>query len=40
MPAEEKRKLADEVVDCSKSVEETERQVQNVVNRLKELATF
>lgn len=40
MPAEEKRKLADEVVDCSKSIQETERQVQNVVNRLKELATF
>jgi dephospho-CoA kinase len=39
MPADEKRKLADEVVDCSKSLEETERQVQNVVNRLKELAT-
>jgi len=39
MPAEEKRKLADEVVDCSKSIEETERQVQNVVKRLKKLAT-
>lgn len=39
MPAEEKRKLADEVIDCSKSVEETERQVQNVVARLKELAS-
>jgi dephospho-CoA kinase len=38
MPAEEKRKLADEVVDCSGTIEETERQVRNVVARLKELA--
>jgi dephospho-CoA kinase len=38
MPAEEKRKLADEVVDCSGTIEETERQVKNVVERLKELA--
>jgi dephospho-CoA kinase len=39
MPVDEKRKLADEVVDCSKSIAETERQVQNVVARLKELAS-
>jgi dephospho-CoA kinase len=38
MPAEEKRNLADEVVDCSGSIEETERQVKNVVERLKELS--
>jgi dephospho-CoA kinase len=39
MPVDEKLKVADEVVDCSKSIEETERQVQNVVARLKELAS-
>jgi dephospho-CoA kinase len=38
MPVEEKRRLADEVIDCSGSLEETERQVKNVVARLKELA--
>ena len=38
MPADEKRKLADEVVDCSETVEETERQVANLVARLKDLA--
>jgi dephospho-CoA kinase len=38
MPADEKRQLADEVVDCSGTVEETERQVENLVARLKELA--
>jgi len=38
MPAEEKRRLADEVIDCSGSMEETERQVKNLVSRLKELS--
>ncbi len=38
MPAEEKRALADEVIDCSGSIEETERQVKNVVAHLKELS--
>ena len=38
MPAEEKRALADEIVDCSGTIEETERQVKNVVERLKVLA--
>ena len=38
MPAEEKRRLADEVIDCSGSIEETERQVKNVVERLKQLS--
>jgi dephospho-CoA kinase len=38
MPAEEKRQLADEVVDCSGTVEETERQVKNLVERLKQLS--
>jgi dephospho-CoA kinase len=34
MPMEEKRRLGDETIDCSKSLEETERQVMEVVNRL------
>jgi dephospho-CoA kinase len=38
MPADEKRQLADEVIDCSGTIEETERQVRNVVARLKELS--
>ena len=38
MPAEEKRALADEVIDCSGSMEETERQVKSAVARLKELS--
>jgi len=38
MPAEDKRRLADEVIDCSGSMEETERQVKNLVARLKELS--
>jgi dephospho-CoA kinase len=38
MPAEEKRQLADEVIDCSGSIEETERQVKNLVEHLKQLS--
>lgn len=38
MPADEKRRLADEVIDCSGSMEETERQVKNLVEHLKELS--
>jgi dephospho-CoA kinase len=38
MPAEEKRELADEVIDCSGSMEETERQVKNLVEHLKQLS--
>jgi dephospho-CoA kinase len=34
MPMEEKRRLGDETIDCSKSLEETERQVMDVVKRL------
>ncbi|MFY9804934.1 MAG: dephospho-CoA kinase [Candidatus Acidiferrales bacterium] len=34
MPMEEKRRLADESVDCSGSVEETERQVAEAVKRM------
>jgi dephospho-CoA kinase len=35
MPLDDKRKLADEVIDCSGSIEETERQVDRVVEKLK-----
>lgn len=38
MPIDEKRKLADDVIDCSKSIEDTERQVAALVERLKKLA--
>jgi len=39
MPMEEKRRLADEAIDCSGSIEETERQVMEVVKRLSQPAT-
>ncbi|MGH9716875.1 MAG: dephospho-CoA kinase [Candidatus Acidiferrales bacterium] len=35
MPIDEKRRLADEVVDCSGSMEETERQLDGVLEKLK-----
>lgn len=38
MPIDEKRKLADNVIDCSKSLEETNRQTEALVNKLKRLA--
>ncbi len=38
MPIDEKRKKADEVIDCSKSIEETERQVDALLEKLKQLA--
>ena len=38
MPIDEKRKLADDVIDCSKSLEETNRQTETLVNNLKRLA--
>jgi dephospho-CoA kinase len=38
MPAEEKRALADEVIDCSGSFEETERQVDVVFAKLQKAA--
>jgi dephospho-CoA kinase len=38
MPMEEKRRLADETIDCSGSIEETQRQVQAVIARLKQSA--
>ena len=34
MPMEEKRRLSNETIDCSGSIEETERQVMEVVKRL------
>lgn len=39
MPIDEKRRLADEVIDCSGSLEETERQVDRAVERLKRFAS-
>ena len=38
MPMEEKRRLADETIDCSGSIEETQRQVQAVIAKLKQSA--
>jgi dephospho-CoA kinase len=38
MPMQEKRRLADEQIDCSGSVEQTERQVQAVIAKLKQKA--
>jgi dephospho-CoA kinase len=38
MPIDEKRCLADEVIDCSGSIEETEREVERVLVKLKEAA--
>jgi dephospho-CoA kinase len=39
MPIDEKRKLADDVIDCSRSVYETEKQVTALIRKLKQLAT-
>jgi dephospho-CoA kinase len=38
MPLEEKRKLADIAIDCSGSIDETERQVVDAVEKLKKAA--
>jgi dephospho-CoA kinase len=38
MPMEEKRSLADETIDCSGTLEETERAVEQVVKRLMDAA--
>jgi dephospho-CoA kinase len=38
MPMEEKRRLADEQIDCSGSIEETQRQVKAMLARLKQAA--
>ena len=37
MPIDE-RKLADEVIDCSRTMEETQRQVKLVLGKLKQVA--
>jgi dephospho-CoA kinase len=39
MPIDEKRKLADDVVDCSNSLEETNYQTVALIDKLKDLAT-
>lgn len=39
MPVEEKRRVADDLIDCSKSTEDTERQVGALVEALKRAAT-
>jgi dephospho-CoA kinase len=38
MPIDEKRRLADEVIDCSGTIEETKQQVKQVLARLKQRA--
>jgi dephospho-CoA kinase len=35
MPMDEKKRLADEVIDCSESLEDTERQVTQLIEKLK-----
>jgi len=38
MPIDEKRRLADDVIDCSGTIEETERQVDALVEKLTKVA--
>ncbi len=38
MPIDEKRRLADEVIDCSRTIEETKRAVKQVLEKLKQQA--
>ena len=38
MPLDEKQRLADEMIDCSRSMEETQRQVKLVLEKLKQVA--
>jgi dephospho-CoA kinase len=38
MPMDEKRRLADEVIDCSRTIEETQKQVKLVLEKLKQVA--
>ncbi len=38
MPLDEKRRLADDVIDCSRSIEETAQQVDELLARLKQAA--
>ena len=39
MPIDEKRRLADEVIDCSGTIEETEQQVELLIAKLKQAAS-
>jgi len=39
MPIDEKRRLADEVIDCSRSLQETDRQIGSLIEKLKQLAS-
>ncbi len=39
MPIDEKRRLADEVIDCSGTIKETEQQVELLIAKLKQAAT-
>jgi dephospho-CoA kinase len=39
MPIDEKRRLADDVVDCSGAIEETKRQVHELMEKWKQMAT-
>jgi dephospho-CoA kinase len=38
MPMEEKRRLADETIDCSGPIDETQRQLHAVIAKLKQQA--
>ena len=38
MPMGEKRRLADEVIDCSRTIDETQKQVKLVLEKLKQVA--
>jgi dephospho-CoA kinase len=38
MPIDEKRKLADDVIDCSRTLKETEQQVSGLIEKFKQLA--
>lgn len=38
MPIDEKRNLADDVIDCSKSIDDTNRQTVELIDKLKRLA--
>jgi len=40
MPIDQKRKLADEVIDCSRSLEDTERQVVLLLEKLKKWPAY
>jgi len=39
MPMDQKRQLADDLIDCSRSLQETQQQVQALVGKLRQLST-